>query len=143
MNFIKNYFDKIAVHFSRADFLHNGHENEQHFGPLQITFRDNSCLTFDENGDAVSISASIDPLIFKNDTDPNLEYWTEIILDNRTNWIDFVNTRLISASLLKNPDAQIVGCRLYFDNNKSFTYFNNFDDSKVTFDKDILFHFKI
>lgn len=138
MNFIHNYINKIAVHFSRADFLLNGQENDQHFGPLQIIFLDNSYLTFEDNGDAESISASIKPIIFKNDNESNMEYWTEIILDNNPKWSELINTKLTNARLLQNTDNQIVGCRLYFDNKKSLTYYNYFDDAKIAFDNDSL-----
>ncbi|WP_031457546.1 hypothetical protein [Flavobacterium chungangense] len=134
MNFIHNYINKIATQFSRADFMLDGKEDDQHFGPLQIKFQDGSYLTFDENGDAETIYALVEPIEFEDKNNPNIENWSEIVL----NWTKLINSRLIQFKVLQSIENKIVGCKLYFEKEKAITYYNYYDDAKVAFENDKL-----
>jgi hypothetical protein len=42
MTKFNSFLNKTVIHISRADFLTDGKESVEHFGPLPITFADNS-----------------------------------------------------------------------------------------------------
>jgi hypothetical protein len=132
---IESSIGKIAIGFSRADFMLGGVEDEVNFGPLQIKFSDGYCLTLDECGDAESISGSNNPIDFG--TSEEKEYWKEIRLNSISNFSEFVNCKIVQVRFLKDSlegQESTRGCSLYFDNGKFITYFNYYDDSKVAFD---------
>ena len=135
MTKLHSFVTKTVVHISRADLLTNAQENVEHFGPLQIIFADNSCMTIDENGDAESISISDHRLHFDNNS------WKEITLDKVDAWATIINSKLLDLSFLQNSfngRQWTCGCKLTFDSGVNLTYFNYYDDSKVVFNNNEL-----
>lgn len=134
---LPNVQSKILKKISRFDYLVNGKKNEEHAGPVQLEFHDDSILELDlvADGESVQFNWKEREVVSIEDLKAD---WFRIELSERKPFSNLCDERIVNSDLLlfgaqedKQEEMRIAAFGFLFEKGNTLVYYNDGDDARI------------